>query len=166
LTYDPLGKLTTLIAGDKLQWTFQHTATSDLTVTSPTGDTAYKFNSLYRLVQKQQGEATTGYEYATSGDPNGLVNARLTDADGTQIYTFWPGDERQPPQIIVRTSGQRLTYTYNTEGLLDSISREVCLVDPFADLKGAALDQVTQLSPTACQDETSTAVWLGGTRYL
>ena len=113
-----------------------------------------------------KGEATTAYEYATSGDPNGLVNARVTDADGTQIYTFWPGDERQPPQIIVRTSGQRLTYTYNTEGLLESISREVCLVGPFADLKGAALDQITQLSPTACEDETSTDIWLGSTRYL
>ncbi len=166
LSYDPLGKLTALIAGDKLQWKLQRTDGSDLTVTSPAGDTTYTFDSLYRLLQKQQGEATTGTEYATSGDPNGLVNARVTDADGTQIYTFWPGDERQPPQIIVRTAGQRLTYTYNTEGLLDSISREVCLVAPFADLKGAALDQVTQLSPTACEDETSTDIWLGSTRFL
>ncbi len=164
LTYDPLGKLTALIAGDKLQWKLDRTGT-DLTVTSPAGETAYKFDALYRLV-KQQGESTTGYEYATSGDQNGLVNARLTDADGTQIYTFWPGDERQPPQIIVRAAGQRLTYTYNTEGLLQSINREVCLVAPFADLKGAALDQVTQLSPTACEDETSTDVWLGSTRFV
>jgi len=165
LTYDPLGKLIALVAGDKLQWKLDRTAT-DLKVTSPAGETAYKFDALYRLVQKQQGEATTGYEYATSGDNNGLVNARLTDVDGTQIYTFWPGDERQPPQIIVRTAGQRLTYTYNTEGLLESINREVCLVGPFADLKGAALDQVTQLSPTACEDETSTNVWLGSTRFV
>ncbi|MBI1280893.1 MAG: hypothetical protein GC179_22405 [Anaerolineaceae bacterium] len=165
LTYDALGKLTTLIAGDKLQWKLDRTA-ADLKVTGPSGETAYKFDALYRMVQQQQGEATTGYEYATSGDNNGLVNARLTDVDGTQIYTFWPGDERQPPQIIVRKAGQRLTYTYNTEGLLDSISREVCLVAPFADLKAVALDQVTQLSPTACEDETSTDVWLGSTRFV
>ncbi len=165
LTYDPLGKLTALIATDKLQWKLDRTGT-DLTVTSPAGETAYKFDALYRLVQKQQGDAATGYEYTTSGDQNGLVNARITDVDGTQIYTFWPGDERQPPQIIVRSAGQRLTYTYNTEGLLQSINREVCLVAPFADLKDAALDQVTQLSPTSCEDETSTDVWLGSTRFV
>jgi RHS repeat-associated protein len=166
LSYDPLGKLASIVAGDKLQWKLERSGASALTVTSAAGQTAYKFDALYRLVQMQQGDAATGYEYAASADNNGLVNTRLTDADGTQIYTFWPGDERQPPQIIVRTAGQRLIYTYNTEGLLKSISREVCLVAPFADLKGAALDQVTQLSPTACADETSTNVWLGSSRFL
>ncbi len=166
LSYDPLGKLVSIVAGDKLQWKLERSGTSDLTVTDPAGQTAYKFDALYRLVQKQQGEAATAYEYAASADNNGLVNTRLTDADGTQIYTFWPGDERQPPQIIVRTAGQRLIYTYNTEGLLDSISREVCLAAPFVDLKAAPLDQVSQLAPTACADETSTNVWLGSTRFL
>jgi RHS repeat-associated protein len=167
LSYDPLGKLTGLTAGSKLQWKLERTAgSSDLTITGQNGETTYSFDALYRLVKVQQGEAATGYEYATSGDPNGLVNVRLTDVDGTQVYTFWPGDERQPPQIIVRTAGQRLIYTYNTENLLESISREVCLVGPFSDLKGAALDQIDQFSPTACQDETSTDVWLGSSRFL
>ncbi len=163
LSYDPLGKLTTLIAGNKLQWTLKYDHSPDFTITDPSGYSAYQFDALYRLVKKGE---NTAYEYATSGDHNGLVNARLTDADGTQIYTFWPGDERQPPQIIVRTTGQRLIYTYNTEGLLESISREVCLTGTVVDLKTAPLDQVSQLSPTACQDETSTDVWLGSTRYL
>ncbi len=167
LSYDPLGKLAGINAGAKLQWKLQYTAgTPELKVTDSQGvDSTYSFDALYRLAQ-QQGEADSSYEYAWSGSPNGLVNARLTDTDGTQIYTFWPGDERQPPQIIVRTAGQRLIYTYNTEGLLDTISREVCLVEPFADLKGAALDQINQLSPTSCEDETSPDVWVGSGRFL
>ncbi|MCA0456862.1 MAG: DUF6531 domain-containing protein [Chloroflexi bacterium] len=168
LTYDPLGKLAAITAANKPQWQLEHPAgEGELTVTDAQGSAStYTFDSLYRLIESQRDDATTGIEYVWSGDTNGLVNARLTDTGGTSVYTFWPGDERQPPQIIVRTSGQKLTYTYNTEGLLESINREVCLVAPFADVTSAELDQIDQFSPAACEDETSPDVWLGTTRFL
>lgn len=168
LSYDPLGKLAGITAANKLQWKLDHAAdSSQITITDSLGAAStYTFDSLYRLVQSQQGDAATNTEYGWSGDPNGLVNARVTDTGGTTVYTLWPGDERQPPQIIVRTSGQKLTYTYNTEGLLDSINREVCLVAPFADVASAELSQIDQFSPAACEDETSPDVWLGTSRFL
>ena len=75
LTYDPLGKLAGLNAGAKLQWKLQYTAGSpDLKLTdSQSVENTYSFDALYRLVQQKQGGADSAYEYAWSGDPNGLV---------------------------------------------------------------------------------------------
>lgn len=141
-TYDPLGRLEA-IATPGRRWTLTHAAGSPTLVLSDGQDNVRQigFDALYRLVSTP--EAAYTYEPARGATMNLSTESR--------VYTFVAGDASTTPRsVIVRSPGQRVTYTMNAEGLLATITTETCV------------DEVTEFDPLHLDDcvrEQASAVW-------
>ncbi len=164
--YDALGKLFTANPnGEDNLWTLQHSDQRPEIAVSDGfhNESTLRFDSLYRLVQSQSSDATTDYGYYPTDD--GILNLRQSSADVTRIYTFSPGDDRQPPKIAVRGPGQRTLYTYNAEGLLEDITRETCLQEPYFNLDSVSPELYTIDGQPVCEDDEAQNVWRANFRF-
>ncbi len=154
-SYDALGRLASLATdqGD-YQWTFSRramvpTLTLDVTTPSYNEHTDFAFDPLHRRLTDEGGVT---YQYATRPESSDLY-LEVKAPYETRQYIISPGNvqnNNQPPQIVMLKPGQKVTYSYNTRGLLSEISTEVCIGEleppttfeilPLAELNLESLD--------------------------
>ncbi len=139
-TYDPLGRVQSINAAQRT-WQFEYvTGQPVIRIADGFGGTrTVVMDALNRMVIDSSDEGDAIYEYSTT---RGAEVDLLWD---DTVYTYVPGDAAgNPPSIIRRTPGQRVSYLYNADGLLSEIVTQLCLeFDPATDL----LDLLT---PDAC----------------
>lgn len=123
--YTPLGQLASIEAGEDHIWKIERTADGITFTDGFNNQQQITFDAQYR----QTTQDGVNYEYVPAS--NGDINLKITYLDGSiRVYTFSPGSSNPPtpPQIILYVAGVRVTYSYNSEGLLTDIQRDICLV--------------------------------------
>lgn len=90
----------------------------------------YSFDSLYRLTSVTDPDGIgTFYEYDTDESGSTTFTTRQNGSGG-RVYTFAPGnDSAESRTVTVDAPGQRQTYFYNAEGLIEEFRREVCIAN-------------------------------------
>ena len=161
--YDPLNRLANVRANGESIWS--QTFTDQTAQVSLLDGQILSYDALYRRTQEASGDSETGYTYEASED-EGVVNVQIASPTEMQIYTFSSGDDRQPPRIALRTAGRHTLYTYNAEGLLESIDDQVCLQAPYFDLTSIPLAAFTIEDQSACESANSPNVWRSNVRIL
>lgn len=163
-SYDLVGRLTGVDTGiDENAWHLSYDLAEPLLSLSDGfgNQTDYRYDSLYRRVSEQSGGALRDAEYASSA---GISSVRMTGIDGVQVITEIAGDQRSPQRTIIRQPGERVTYTYNAEGLLEEIAHARCLDGAVSDLLELPLSRFDLDTPPVCADVESSSIWFGSTR--
>jgi YD repeat-containing protein len=153
---DPTGRLSaiTLPGGTNERVTrFERgDQTPTLNVIAPDGALALEYDALFRQVSGVQGVQQTALTYQPIQE-EALINIRLETPLETRYYTFAAGNDRQPQRVTVRTDGRRTIYTYDEEGRLIGIEREICLNDQPFDLSSVDLGALRVEDQGACASE-------------
>ena len=135
--YDPFGRLNQVISGslgseEHRLWTLAYSAGAQTITFNDGFNNTYTlgYDALNQLVSREdpENDLTTTYDY---GAENGsfTLSARTDSIETERTITYSPGVEGvRPPTITLDAPGQRTTYLYNTNGLLDEIRTESCLV--------------------------------------
>jgi hypothetical protein len=118
-------------------------------------ESTYWYDSLNRILD---GDNTIyRYAYPRNGENGytGIANLRVQDNGEAYVYTFAPGNtsafQSQSPEVILRTNGQTVRYSYDTESLLAQITTETCGTAIDGTLSGFDLQtDVLRASPDAC----------------
>lgn len=143
--YDPFGRLSQIITGENSSeehrvWSLAYNPGTPSVTVNDGFDNVYTlgYDALNQLVSitDPAHELTTTYDYRSDNGPL-IVSAAVNGVATERSVTYSPGVEGvRPPTITLDAPGERKTYVYNADGLLDEIRTEICLLtaENIADL--------------------------------